>query len=107
MYCVPVCPFSPLVATRYSMGFQPRIFEVIPRDLRNELLERKGFAKLNIGYMIRFAREYDAAVILQQAVAKLSVPTNTTATEFLPQAVAKSVNLKQRLMEWAREEDEP
>jgi hypothetical protein len=77
------------------------------RDLRNELLERKGFAKLNIGYMIRFAREYDAAVILQQAVAKLSVPTNTTATEFLPQAVAKSVNLKQRLMEWAREEDEP
>jgi hypothetical protein len=76
-------------------------------DLRNELLERKGFAKLNIGYMIRFARKYDAAVILQQAVAKLSVPTNTTATDFLPQAVAKSVNLKQRPMEWAREEDEP
>src|SRR6266566_4956086 len=30
VYCVPVCPFSPLVATCYSMGFQPRIFEVIP-----------------------------------------------------------------------------
>src|SRR6266581_9457276 len=29
VYCVPVCPFSPLVATCYSMGFQPRIFEVI------------------------------------------------------------------------------
>ena len=43
MYCASVCPFSPLVATCYCMGFQPRIFEVIPqiyaeRDMRRTLL---------------------------------------------------------------------
>ncbi|HKL85769.1 MAG TPA: PDDEXK nuclease domain-containing protein [Treponemataceae bacterium] len=46
---------------------------VIPRlakDIHNELPELKGFSERNIGYMIRFAREYDFA-ILQQAVAKL------------------------------------
>jgi predicted nuclease of restriction endonuclease-like (RecB) superfamily len=48
---------------------------VIPRlskDIRsNELPELKGFSERNIGYMIRFAREYDGSVILQQPVAKL------------------------------------
>jgi len=29
VYCTPLCPCSPLLATRYSMGFQPRIFEMI------------------------------------------------------------------------------
>src|SRR6266542_4212614 len=28
--CAPVCPFFPFVATRYCMGFQPWIFEVVP-----------------------------------------------------------------------------
>jgi len=47
---------------------------VIPRlskDIRNELSEVKGFSERNIGYMIRFAREYGDPAILQQAVAKL------------------------------------
>ena len=47
---------------------------VIPRlaaDLKNELPEEKGFSARNIGYMIRFAREYDASSILQRSVAKL------------------------------------
>jgi predicted nuclease of restriction endonuclease-like (RecB) superfamily len=47
---------------------------VIPRlskDIRNELPELKGFSERNIGYMIRFAREYDGSAKLQQAVAKL------------------------------------
>ena len=47
---------------------------VIPRlaaDLKNELPEEKGFSERNIGYMIRFAREYGAPPILQQPVAKL------------------------------------
>lgn len=33
MYCTPLCPCSPLLATCYSMGFQPRIFEMIRRWL--------------------------------------------------------------------------
>jgi len=47
---------------------------VIPRlaaDLKNELPEEKGFSARNIGYMIRFAREYDPSSILQRSVAKL------------------------------------
>jgi predicted nuclease of restriction endonuclease-like (RecB) superfamily len=54
---------------------------VIPRlskDIRNELPELKGFSERNIGYMIRFAREYDGSVILQQAVAKLEPALETT-----------------------------
>jgi DUF1016 N-terminal domain len=56
---------------------------VIPRlskDIRNELPELKGFSERNIGYMIRFAREYDGSVILPQPVAKLE-PTLETATK--------------------------
>ncbi|MCF6313957.1 MAG: PDDEXK nuclease domain-containing protein [Verrucomicrobiales bacterium] len=47
---------------------------VIPRlsiDLKNELPEQKGFSVRNIGYMVRFAREYGPPPILQQAAAKL------------------------------------
>ena len=43
----------------------------LSKDIRNELPEIKGFSERNIGYMIRFAREYESA-ILQQAVAKLT-----------------------------------
>ena len=46
---------------------------VIPRlaaDLRNELPEIKGFSERNIGYMVRFAREYGDCGILQHPVAK-------------------------------------
>ena len=53
---------------------------VIPRlaaDLKNELPEQKGFSARNIGYMIRFAREYDSSAILQRSVAKLVPPAVT------------------------------
>ncbi len=58
---------------------------VIPRlakDIRNELPEVKGFSERNIGYMIRFAREYEKP-ILQQAVAKLATGSK------VPQPVAQ------------------
>ena len=48
---------------------------VIPRlskDIRNELPEVKGFSERNIGYMMRFAREYSMPLILQQPVTKTS-----------------------------------
>lgn len=50
---------------------------VIPRlaaGLKNELPEQKGFSERNIGYMIRFAREYGDPPILQQPVAKTGFP---------------------------------
>lgn len=47
---------------------------IIPRlsnDLKNELPKIKGFSERNIGYMVRFAKEY-CDTILQQLVAKLN-----------------------------------
>jgi predicted nuclease of restriction endonuclease-like (RecB) superfamily len=63
---------------------------IIPRlaaDLKNELPEVKGFSERNIGYMIRFAREYGASPILQQPVAKLGGTGNQGGK--VPQAVAQ------------------
>jgi predicted nuclease of restriction endonuclease-like (RecB) superfamily len=79
---------------------------VIPRlaaDLRNELPDVKGFSERNIGYMVRFAREYEELSILQPAVAKskgtevacdespsgLSQPTDASALLYLQWAAAK------------------
>ena len=59
---------------------------VIPRlakDIRNELPKVKGFSERNIGYMIRFAREYGDPVILQQAVAKLPVNEHSVIVQRL------------------------
>jgi len=60
---------------------------VIPRlatDMKNELPEEKGFSERNIGYMIRFVREYGDPPILQPVVAKLGPQTAA-----LPQLTAK------------------
>jgi len=51
----------------WGAGIIPRLV----RDIRNELPEVKGFSERNIGYMVRFFREYADPPILQQAVAKL------------------------------------
>ena len=50
-----------------------KVIPQLSRDIRNELPEVKGFSERNIGYMIRFAREYDSHAILQQPVAKLAL----------------------------------
>ena len=71
---------------------------VIPRlavDLKNELPGQKGFSERNIGYMVRFAREYGAPPILQQAAAilrersVLQLDTPLPNTVILPQPAAK------------------
>jgi predicted nuclease of restriction endonuclease-like (RecB) superfamily len=65
-------------ARQQQEGWGTGVIPRLSRDIRNELPELKGFSERNIGYMIRFAREYDASVILQQLAAKLPVPTNDT-----------------------------
>jgi len=63
---------------------------IIPRlavDLKNELSEVKGFSERNIGYMIRFAREYGSQPILQQPVAKSA--EMDAQTQKVPQSVAQ------------------
>lgn len=65
-----------------QQGWSAAVIPNLSRDLRNELPEIKGFSERNLGYMVRFAREYqtllqpnppdnEPAAILQQAVAKL------------------------------------
>ena len=51
----------------WGTGIIPRL----ARDIRNELPEVKGFSERNIGYMIRFFREYGEPPFLQQVAAKL------------------------------------
>jgi len=67
-------------------GWGAAIIPRLARDIRNEMPEVKGFSERNIGYMIRFAREYGPRVILQQPVAKLET------LSILPPPVAKLPN---------------
>jgi len=67
-------------------GWGTKIIPQLSRDIRNELPKVKGFSERNIGYMIRFAREYDSHAILQQPVAKLAPDTPSTN---LPQPVVQ------------------
>jgi predicted nuclease of restriction endonuclease-like (RecB) superfamily len=59
-----------LVEKQKMAGWGAAVIPNLSKDIHNELPEIKGFSERNIGYMIRFAKEYDT-VILQQAVAKL------------------------------------
>jgi len=67
-------------------GWGTKVIPQLSLDIRNELPKVKGFSERNIGYMIRFALEYDSHAILQQPVAKLAPDTPSTN---LPQAVAQ------------------
>ncbi len=64
----------------WGTGTIPRL----ARDIRNELPEVKGFSERNIGYMIRFFREYGEPPFLQQVAAKLQ-------TEQIPSAIVPHV----------------
>lgn len=72
----------------WGAGIIPRL----ARDIRNELPEVKGFSKRNIGYMIRFFREYGEPPILQQAVAKL--PGSSAQDKVLLQSSTKTGSLR-------------
>jgi len=52
-------------------GWGSGVIPKLSRDIRNELPGVRGFSERNIGYMIRFSREYDFEEILQQPVAEL------------------------------------
>jgi predicted nuclease of restriction endonuclease-like (RecB) superfamily len=66
-----------------AKGWGASVIPRLARDIRNDLPEVKGFSERNIGYMIRFAKEYP---ILQQTAAK-SLPA--PADSILQQPVAK------------------
>ena len=77
-----------MIQQRQQMeGWGAGIIPRLARDIRNELPEIKGFSERNIGYMIRFFREYEEPSILQQAVAKL--PEASTRVETLLRTEAK------------------
>jgi predicted nuclease of restriction endonuclease-like (RecB) superfamily len=49
-------------------GWSAGVIPKLAKDLKNDLPEIKGFSERNLGYMLRFSKEYS---ILQQPVAKL------------------------------------
>jgi predicted nuclease of restriction endonuclease-like (RecB) superfamily len=49
-------------------GWSAGVIPKLAQDLKNDLPAIKGFSERNLGYMLRFSKEYS---ILQQAVAKL------------------------------------
>jgi predicted nuclease of restriction endonuclease-like (RecB) superfamily len=70
-----------LIAERQKQqGWAASVIPKLSIDLKNELAEMSGFSERNLGYMIRFSREYQYLVdiekvdnsILQQPVAKLA-----------------------------------
>lgn len=70
----------------WGTGIIPRL----AKDIRNELPEVKGFSERNIGYMIRFFREYGEPPFLQQVAAKLQ--TEQMYSAIVPHVVAQLEN---------------
>jgi predicted nuclease of restriction endonuclease-like (RecB) superfamily len=58
-----------ILKRQQEKGWSAGIIPKLATDLKNELPEQKGFSERNLGYMLRFAKEYS---ILQQPVAKLN-----------------------------------
>ena len=82
-----------LIAARQSQeGWGAGVIPRLAADLKNELPEEKGFSARNLGYMIRFAREYGTPGILQQAAAKLADPTSDPVTDLLQSAALDAVS---------------
>lgn len=52
-------------------GWGASVIPKLSRDIQNELPEIKGFSKRNIGYMVKFFREYRDSDFLQLPVAKI------------------------------------
>ncbi|MEO6831150.1 MAG: PDDEXK nuclease domain-containing protein [Chitinophagaceae bacterium] len=61
-----------MIAERQSQeGWSSKVIPNLAKDLKNEFRDLKGYSERNMGYMLRFAKEYPDKSILQQAVAKL------------------------------------
>jgi predicted nuclease of restriction endonuclease-like (RecB) superfamily len=63
-----------IAAMQEKEGWGAGVIPRLARDIANDLPEVKGFSERNLKYMIRFAREYGARPIVQQAVAQLPAP---------------------------------
>ncbi len=75
-----------IIAMQEKEGWGAGVIPRLARDIANDMPEVKGFSERNIGYMIRFAREYGARPILQQPAAKLPASGSTL---IVPQAAAQ------------------
>lgn len=59
-----------ILGAQAQAGWGAGVIPKLAADLRAEFPEMRGFSERNIGYMVRFAREYGEPPILQPAVAK-------------------------------------
>lgn len=65
-------------------GWGAAVISRLARDIANAMPEVKGFSERNIGYMIRFAREYGPRPMVQQPAAQLD------PAQLVPQPAALS-----------------
>ena len=63
---------SEILRQQSDLGWGAKVVEQISKDLRSEFPEMKGFSPQNLKYMKRFAEEYSADEISQQAVDQLA-----------------------------------
>ena len=85
-------------------GWGAGVIPKLSKDISNELPELKGFSERNIGYMIRFAKEYDKNLILQQPVAKLPWSHNIILMEKIKETSIRLWYMEETLQNgWSRE----
>jgi predicted nuclease of restriction endonuclease-like (RecB) superfamily len=64
-----------LIQAQQHQGWGKAVIPRLARDLHIEFPRVHGFSERNLGYMLRFAREYGPPPILQQPAAKLASAT--------------------------------
>jgi predicted nuclease of restriction endonuclease-like (RecB) superfamily len=73
-----------MIALRQKQqGWASYVIPKLSRDLKNELPEVSGFSERNLGYMVRFAKEYQ----------NISIDMSKTDVPILQQPVAKLANV--------------
>ena len=62
-----------IIESQTKEGWGSKVIKQLSKDLRSEFPEMKGFSPQNLKYMRKFAEEYNAEEIGQQAVDQLPV----------------------------------
>ena len=74
-----------ILEAQAKQGWGAKIIDQLSKDLRSEFPETKGFSTRNLKYMRKFAEEYKADEIGQQAVDQIPLDRKQFVQEVLAQ----------------------
>ncbi|MCB9202525.1 MAG: DUF1016 domain-containing protein [Flavobacteriales bacterium] len=60
-----------ILKQQQSLGWSASVIPLLSKDLKKSFPKIKGYSERNLSYMLRFAKEYNDEVFLQQTVAKI------------------------------------